>query len=110
MARALNSGQRASGQLAVFFLLPRAGAVLNVVKSAAEQSIAVYGGRRVGLAGLMAVRIAGCDPIIVVDPLPSRLVLARELGATREDFTRDLRQLVMKKSEWKGLSSTRMSS
>jgi len=32
-----------SGQLSVFFVLPRAGAVLNVVKSAAGQSIAVYG-------------------------------------------------------------------
>jgi hypothetical protein len=32
-----------SGQLFVFFLLPRAGAWLNVVKSAAGQSIAVYG-------------------------------------------------------------------
>jgi hypothetical protein len=37
----------------------------------------------------------GCDPIIAFDPLPSRLGLARELGATREDFGRDLRQLVM---------------
>jgi hypothetical protein len=52
-------------------------------------------GWQVGLAGLMAARIAGCDPIIAFDPLPSRLVLARELGATREDFRRDLRQLVM---------------
>jgi len=43
----------------------------------------------------MAARIAGCDPIIAFDPLPSRLALARELGATREDFGRDLRQLVM---------------
>jgi hypothetical protein len=32
-----------SGQLSVFFLLPRAGAVLNLVKSAAGRSIAVYG-------------------------------------------------------------------
>jgi Zn-dependent alcohol dehydrogenase len=30
----------------------------------------------------MAARIAGCDPIIAVDRLPGRLVLARELGAT----------------------------
>jgi aryl-alcohol dehydrogenase len=30
----------------------------------------------------MAARIAGCDPIIAVDRLPSRLALARELGAT----------------------------
>ena len=56
--------------------------MLNVVKSAAGQSIAVYGVGGVGLAGLMAARIAGCDPIIAVDRLPSRLALARELGAT----------------------------
>ena len=31
---------------------------------------------------IMAARIAGCDPIIAVDRLPSRLALARELGAT----------------------------
>jgi len=31
--------------------------------------------------GLMAARIAGCDPIIAVDRLPARLALARELGA-----------------------------
>jgi len=59
-----------------------AGAVLNVMQPAAGQSIAVYGVGGVGLAGLMAARIAGCDPIIAVDPLPSRLALARELGAT----------------------------
>jgi aryl-alcohol dehydrogenase len=59
-----------------------AGAVLNVMQPAAGQSIAVYGVGGVGLAGLMAARIAGCDPIIAVDRMPSRLVLARELGAT----------------------------
>ena len=59
-----------------------AGAVLNVMQPAAGQSIAVYGVGGVGLAGLMAARTAGCDPIIAVDRLPSRLVLARELGAT----------------------------
>jgi aryl-alcohol dehydrogenase len=30
----------------------------------------------------MAARIAGCDPIIAVDRLPSRLAFARQLGAT----------------------------
>lgn len=59
-----------------------AGAVLNVMQPAAGQSIAVYGVGGVGLAGLMAARIAGVDPIIAVDRLPSRLALARELGAT----------------------------
>src|SRR5260370_25097612 len=59
-----------------------AGAVLNVMQPAAGQSIAVYGVGGVGLAGLMAARIAGCDPIIAIDRLPGRLALARELGAT----------------------------
>ena len=59
-----------------------AGAVLNVMQPAVGQSIAVYGIGGVGLAGLMAARIAGCDPIIAVDRLPGRLALARELGAT----------------------------
>src|SRR5207248_7154776 len=59
-----------------------AGAVLNVMQPAAGQSIAVYGVGGVGLAGLMAAKIAGCDPIIAVDRLPARLALARELGAT----------------------------
>lgn len=59
-----------------------AGAVLNVMQPEAGSSIAVYGVGGVGLAGLMAARIAGCDPIIAVDRLPGRLALARELGAT----------------------------
>jgi aryl-alcohol dehydrogenase len=35
----------------------------------------------VGLSGLMAAKIAGCDPIIAVDVHDWRLALARELGA-----------------------------
>jgi len=52
------------------------------MQPAAGQSIMVYGVGGVGLGGLMAARIAGCEPIIAVDRLPSRLTLARELGAT----------------------------
>jgi aryl-alcohol dehydrogenase len=59
-----------------------AGAVLNVMRPEPGRSIAIYGVGGVGLAGLMAARIAGCDPIIAVDRLPGRLKLARELGAT----------------------------
>ncbi len=58
-----------SRRFAVSSLLPGAGAVLNMMQPAAEQS-AVYGVDGVGLAGLMAARIAGCDPIIAVDRLP----------------------------------------
>lgn len=59
-----------------------AGAVLNVMAPGAGQSFAVFGVGGVGLSGLMAARIAGCDPIIAVDLHPRRLALARELGAT----------------------------
>ena len=58
-----------SRRFAVSSLLPGAGAVLNMMQPAAEQS-AVYGVGGVGLAGLMAARIAGCDPIIADDRLP----------------------------------------
>ena len=59
-----------------------AGAVLNVMRPEPGRSIAIYGVGGVGLAGLMAAKIAGCDPIIAIDRLPARLALARELGAT----------------------------
>ena len=54
-----------------------AGAALNVMHPATGQSIAVYGAGEVGLAGLMAARIAGCDPIIVAIGSPNRLAPAR---------------------------------
>jgi aryl-alcohol dehydrogenase len=59
-----------------------AGAVLNVMQPCQGQSLVAFGVGGVGLSGLMAGRIAGCDPIIAVDRLPARLALARELGAT----------------------------
>ena len=37
---------------------------------------------RVGLSGLMAAKIVGCDPVIAVDVHPHRLALARDIGAT----------------------------
>jgi len=59
-----------------------AGAIMNVLKPRAGDSFAVFGAGTVGLAGLMAAKLAGCDPIIAVDVFENRLALARELGAT----------------------------
>jgi aryl-alcohol dehydrogenase len=59
-----------------------AGAVLNVLKPAAGSSFAVFGAGGVGLAGLMAAVHLGVKTAIVVDPVPGRRELARELGAT----------------------------
>jgi aryl-alcohol dehydrogenase len=59
-----------------------AGAVLNVMKPRAGKSFAVFGAGSVGLAGLLAAKVAGCYPIIAIDIRANRLELARSLGAT----------------------------
>jgi len=60
-----------------------AGSVLNEMRLAAGQSIAVFGAGAVGLAAVMAARIAGASDIVVVDLHDSRLETALDLGATR---------------------------
>jgi aryl-alcohol dehydrogenase len=59
-----------------------AGAVLNALKPAPGSSFAVFGAGAVGLAAVMAARVAGCSRIVAVDLRPNRLELAREVGAT----------------------------
>jgi aryl-alcohol dehydrogenase len=59
-----------------------AGAVLNVMRPSGGQSFVVFGVGGVGLAGLLAARLCGCEPLIAVDLHPDRLALARSLGAT----------------------------
>ncbi len=59
-----------------------AGAVLNVLKPQAGESLAVFGAGAVGLSALMAAKTAGCTPLVAVDVHAHRLDLARELGAT----------------------------
>jgi aryl-alcohol dehydrogenase len=63
-------------------LMTGAGAVLRSMKVRRGAAIAVFGTGAVGLAAIMAARIAGADPILAVDVNPARLELARELGAT----------------------------
>lgn len=60
-----------------------AGSVLNEMRLAPGQSIAVFGAGPVGLAAVMAAKLAGASDIVVVDLLQSRLEMATELGATR---------------------------
>ena len=59
-----------------------AGAVLNSLTVPAGASIAIFGSGAVGLAAIMASRVAGATTIIAVDINDERLALARELGAT----------------------------
>src|SRR5579862_426612 len=59
-----------------------AGAVLNSLQVAVGSSIAIFGTGAVGLASVMAARLAGATNIIAVDVNTQRLGLACELGAT----------------------------
>lgn len=59
-----------------------AGAVLNTLRPDPGTSIAVFAAGSVGLSAIMAAKVAGCDPIIAVDPQPSRRQLALDLGAS----------------------------
>jgi len=60
-----------------------AGAVFNVLQPPPGSAIAIFGAGAVGLAAVMAAKIAGCATISVVDLHRNRLELARELGATQ---------------------------
>ena len=77
-----------------------AGAVLNSMRPVPGDAFAVFGVGAVGLSGLMAAKIEGCDPIIAVDLHDSRLALARTLGAThtinhagRTDVVSEIRRI-----------------
>ena len=59
-----------------------AGTVLNRLKPEFSSSIAIFGCGTVGLSAIMGSKIAGCHKIIAVGGTPSRLSLAKELGAT----------------------------
>lgn len=77
-----------------------AGAVLNVLKPRAGQSMVVIGGGGVGLSGVMAAAVRGCNPIILIEPNEKRRKVALEVGATHvidpfatEDLVGDLQKL-----------------
>jgi aryl-alcohol dehydrogenase len=59
-----------------------AGTVMNSLSVSRRESIAVFGTGAVGLAAVMASRLAKAEPIIGVDIKPKRLKLALKLGAT----------------------------
>jgi aryl-alcohol dehydrogenase len=59
-----------------------AGSVLKAMKVEAGASFVAFGAGAVGLAAVMAAKVAGATTIIAVDVTPSRLALALEVGAT----------------------------
>ena len=59
-----------------------AGAVLNSLKVKPGSSVAVLGSGTVGMAAIMAAKIAGASEVIAIDVKENRLQLAMEVGAT----------------------------
>lgn len=59
-----------------------AGAVFDTLRVKAGQSVAVFGCGSVGLAALMAAKVAGAREIIAIDTHPARLDFAAGIGAT----------------------------
>jgi len=59
-----------------------AGTILNSLAVPPGASVAIFGTGAVGLAAVMAARIARAEPVIGVDIVPARLELALELGAS----------------------------
>ncbi|WP_405484423.1 zinc-binding dehydrogenase [Nocardia sp. NBC_00511] len=67
-------------------VLTGGGAVLNVAKPRAGDSLMVVGLGGVGMAALLTAKAVGVERIIAVDRLPEKLAMAEELGAT-ETYT-----------------------
>lgn len=59
-----------------------AGAIMNSLAVPAGSTLAVFGVGPVGLSAVMGAAVCGCAAIVAVDVLPSRLDMARQLGAT----------------------------
>ncbi|WP_083913428.1 DUF4334 domain-containing protein [Nocardia concava] len=59
-----------------------AGTVLNSLRPEPGSTLAVFGAGSVGMAAILAARVADCEQIIAVDPRPERRALALELGAS----------------------------
>jgi aryl-alcohol dehydrogenase len=59
-----------------------AGAVLRSLGGQKGESLVVLGGGAVGLSAVLGGKLAGCNPIIVIEPQAGRRTLAMELGAT----------------------------
>lgn len=83
-----------------------AGAILNELRPPAGSSVAICGAGAVGLAAIMAARVAGCTTIIAVDVHDNRLELATELGATHTINSRnsDLTEMLQSATGNKGVN------
>lgn len=86
--------------------LTGSGTVFNGLKPEPGSTIAIFGTGAVGLAAMMAAKIAGCSKVIAVDIHDNRLELSKELGATHTINSKniDLKEEIMKLTDGKGVN------
>lgn len=70
-----------------------AGAILRVLRPEPGSTVVVLGGGAVGLSAVMAAALLPVSRIIVADLVPSRLALARDLGAGETIHSTDTAEL-----------------
>ena len=58
------------------------GAVMNVGKPRAGESVAIFGAGGVGLCAVMGAVVSNCNPVIAIDLIENKLEMARTFGAT----------------------------
>lgn len=58
------------------------GTILNVLRPTRRSRLAIFGAGAVGFAAMFAAKVLGCERIVVIDRVASRLQLAIELGAS----------------------------
>jgi Zn-dependent alcohol dehydrogenase len=58
------------------------GAVINTAQARAGSSAAVIGCGGIGLSAILGCHLAGCSPVVAVDIADTKLMYARQVGAT----------------------------
>src|SRR5574341_762443 len=83
-----------------------AGSILNELRPPAGSSVAVSGAGAVGIAAVMAARVAGATTVVAIDLHDSRLELARQLGATHVVNARssDTVKVLMRETAGRGVN------
>lgn len=66
-----------------------AGVIFNSLRVRPGESVVIFGAGGIGLAALLAARVAHAHPIAVVDVVSNKLQFATELGATHVIDARD---------------------
>jgi aryl-alcohol dehydrogenase len=59
-----------------------AGSILRALDCRPGAAVAIIGGGTVGLSAVMAAKVRGCHPVILIEPMETRRALALQLGAT----------------------------